>query len=434
MSASIHQRVTRLATLTAVHRAFYWLHLHQPQIRRWLLDTVCIPAPPFGEQERAASFLNHFRELGLTNVHLDEEGNALAELTPEGELDKSSPVILVSAHLDTVFPAGTRCDPVEDEESSRIHGPGVCDNAAGLSALLALAASLRFARINPPATILFAANVGEEGEGDLRGMRYLFTRGSYRGRIAAAVALEGSGTSTVVTKGLGSLRYRVTITGPGGHSWSDAGAPNPILLLSRALAAISDISLSSSPLTTLNVGHISGGTSVNSIPSSATALIELRSTDPAHMHEAAHEIRRILQETVALSTQAALHIEVIGDRPAAALADDSFLLAILRSVDRHLRLATEQRLGSTDANLPLSLGIPAVAIGTGGTGGSIHTLDEWYDPSGRETALRRILLLLLTATQMAAQLSAEEDMRPSDELHETNYTAVRPAKKFVSNS
>jgi len=410
MTASTYQRVTQLATLTAVHRAFYWLHLHQPQIRRWLLETVRIPAPPFGEQQRAAALLDRFHSLGLTNVHLDEEGNALGELTPENEPD-NSPVILVSAHLDTVFPAGTQCDPVEDAESPRIYGPGVCDNAAGLSALLALAAALRYARINPPATILFAANVGEEGEGDLRGMRYLFTRGQYRGRIAAAIALEGSGTSAVVTSGLGSLRYRVTITGPGGHSWSDAGVPNPILLLSRALAAISEIPLSTTPLTTLNVGHISGGTSVNSIPSSATALIELRSTGSAQMNEAAHEIRRILHETVApftgLLTPAMLSIEVIGDRPAASLAGDSALLTLLRSVDRHLNLATEQRLGSTDANLPLSLGIPALAIATGGTGGSIHTLDEWYDPTGREIALRRILLLLLASTQIASQLTGE---------------------------
>jgi tripeptide aminopeptidase len=262
MSASTYQRVTRLATLTAVHRAFYWLHLHQPQIRRWLLETVRIPAPPFGEQARAEFFLERFRSLGLSNVHVDEEGNALAELPTEEE-PAGGPVILISAHLDTVFPAGTRCDPAEDTESQRIFGPGVCDNAAGLSALLALAAALRYARINPPATILFAANVGEEGEGDLRGMRYLFTRGPFRGRIAAAIALEGSGTSAVVTSGLGSLRYRVTIAGPGGHSWTDAGTPNPILLLSKALAAIADIPLSTTPLTTLKVFLISGGNSVN---------------------------------------------------------------------------------------------------------------------------------------------------------------------------
>jgi di/tripeptidase len=242
-------------------------------------------------------------------------------------------------------------------------------------------------------------------------MHHLFEQGPYRGRIAAAIALEGSGTSAVVTRALGSLRFRVTITGPGGHSWSDAGAPNPILLLSRALTAIAELPLSTSPLTTLNVGHISGGTSVNSIPSSATALIELRSTDSAHLHSAASEIHRVLNETIAplasTPNPPTLQIETIGDRPAASLPDDSALLCTLRAVDRHLNLPTEQRLGSTDANLPLSLGIPALAIGTGGVGGNIHTIEEWYDPTGRETALRRILLLLLASTQITSQLAEE---------------------------
>ena len=244
-------------------------------------------------------------------------------------------------------------------------------------------------------------------------MRHLFQRGPYRDRIAATIALEGSGTA-VVTRALGSLRFRITITGPGGHSWSDAGVPNPILMLSRALTAIADLQLPSSPLTTLNVGHISGGTSVNSIPSSATALIELRSSEPGPLHQAALEVRQILEDTIAPfaspSSGLSLKLETIGNRPAAALSPDSMLLSSLRAVDRHLNLATELRLGSTDANLPLSLDIPAIAIGTGGFGGGIHTLDEWYDPTGRETALRRILLLLLASTQLAPQLAAESSV------------------------
>jgi tripeptide aminopeptidase len=430
-TAAAQSRIARLATLTAVHRAFHWLHLHQPQLRQWQLEIVRIPAPPFGEATRAASFLERFRQIGLTNIHLDEAGNALAELAPAdasssntespaspphfppSELNLSHPpCILLSAHLDTVFPACTPIDVLEEKDSSRIYAPGICDNVAGLTALLAIASALRYANITPPIPILFAANVGEEGEGDLRGMRHLFESGPYRDRIAAAIALEGSGTSAAVTRALGSLRFRVTITGPGGHSWADAGAVNPILLLSQALTAIAALKLSTDPLTTLNVGHISGGTSINSIPESASALLDLRSTDAAQLKATAAAVHEVFNEVITTATTRKttntppkLHIETIGDRPAAVLAEDSPLLHTLRAVDRHLGLRTEQRLGSTDANIPIAKGLPAIAISAGGTGGGIHTLQEWYDPTGRETALRRILLTLLDMTQTTADLS-----------------------------
>ncbi len=419
MSASAQQRITRLAALTAVHRAFHWLHLHQPQLRQWQLEMVRIPAPPFGESARAAWFLERFEQLGLANIHLDKEGNALAELpqteTPHQAVARpssvrsaagvaSTPVVLLSAHLDTVFPGGTLCDPTES--GPRIYAPGICDNAAGLTALLGIAAALRYANISPPIPILFAANVGEEGQGDLRGMRYLFEQGLYRSRIAAALVLEGGGTRTVVTRALGSLRLRITVAGPGGHSWINAGAPNPILILSRILAAIADMELPAKPLTTLNVGHISGGTSINSIPESAAALLDLRSTDPDHLHATEAAVQNICDRFMATAIPQNIKgtldvtIQNIGNRPAAVLPDNSSLLDTLRAVDRHLTLRTETHLGSTDANIPLSLGIPAMAIGTGGTGGGIHTLQEWYDPTGRETALRRILLTLLDTTHL----------------------------------
>ncbi|MBB5338561.1 M20/M25/M40 family metallo-hydrolase [Tunturiibacter gelidoferens] len=472
-TASAQRRISRLATLTAVHRAFHWLHLHQPQLRQWQLELVRIPAPPFGESARAAWFLNRFQELGLTNIHLDDAGNALAELQPEpastsspnpssvaplnniisteaadsltvrravdcghspqlqrtdsrcgirrdpphfaqpalaspdrGQINAAPPCILLSAHLDTVFPADTPIDPTEEKDSPRIHAPGICDNAAGLTALLAIAAALRFANITPPIPILFAANVGEEGEGDLRGMRHLFERGPYRTRIASALILEGGGTAAAIHRALGSLRFRVTITGPGGHSWADAGTPNPILLLSKALTEIAALELPTDPLTTFNVGHISGGTSINSIPESASALLDLRSTDPTQLISTATTVHQIFDGIVTAqsttNTPLKLHIETIGNRPAATLPDDSPLLHTLRAVDRHLSLRTELRLGSTDANIPLSRGIPALALGSGGIGGGIHTLQEWYDPTARETALRRILLTLLDTTQTTA--------------------------------
>jgi tripeptide aminopeptidase len=404
MTAAAQLRIARLAASPALHRAFRWLHLHELQLRQWQLEMLHIPAPPFGEHARAAWFLDRFHQLGLANPHLDEAGNALAELPAANS--HPQPVILLSAHLDTVFPPGTPTDPTELE--TRIQGPGACDNAAGLTALLGLAAALRDSGLVPAVPILFAANVGEEGEGDLRGMRHLFTNSPYAPRIAAALALEGGGTTAVVTQALASRRFRVTVNGPGGHSWTDAGAPNPILILARALLALESLDLPhAAPRTTLNVGHIAGGTSINSIPASATALLDLRSTSSTQLHAAEEALRQTLDQWVTHApppATAALTIETIGDRPGGALPNDSPLLTTLRAVDRHLNLRTEPGLGSTDANIPLSLEVPAIAIGAGGLGGGIHTLQEWYDPTGRNLALRRLLLTLLDTAHLAAQI------------------------------
>ncbi len=410
-TAYAQRRIAHLATQTAVHRAFHWLHLHQPQLRQWQLEMVRIPAPTFHESARAAWFIERFHQLGLTSIQQDGAGNVLGEIASDSEsiLDPFKPCILLSAHLDTVFPGTTAIDPIEEQASARICAPGICDNAAGLTALLAIAAALRHAGISAPVPILFAANTGEEGEGDLRGMRHLFEIGSYRGKIAAAIALEGSGTSAVVTRALGSLRFRVTIAGPGGHSWSDRGSPNPILILCEALTGLAALELPSDPILTINIGHISGGTSINSIPQSATALLDLRSPDAGLLHSIAGQVHQKIADAVLAAARRSSHfpaptleIEPIGNRPAAALPDDSPLLHTLRAVDRHLNLRTEPRLGSTDANIPLSKAIPAVAIGCGGVGGGMHTLHEWYDPTGRETALRRILLTLLDTANLLA--------------------------------
>jgi tripeptide aminopeptidase len=405
-------RVMQLAARPAVHRAFHWLHLHERQMRAWQLEFLGIAAPSFAEQARARWFVERFTALGLATAQLDEAGNAVAELRAESTTGASSntPVVLFSAHLDTVFAAGVPVVPIEDGE--RILGPGACDNGAGLAALLGISAALQFAGIQPQATILFAANVGEEGTGDLRGMRYLFEQSAYRTRLRAALALEGSGTGAAVTRALGSRRFRVTIDGPGGHSWADAAAPNPITLLARGLTA-----LFAHPLlrmngegegmrTTLSPGCIAGGTSINSIPESASCDLDLRSTDAGQINVLSLELHRTFEQTVAQAAReqtggypaASLRVESIGNRPAAELAADSPLMHSLRAVDRHLGIRTDLRLGSTDANLPLSLGVPAAALAAGGTGGNIHTLAEWYDPTGRETALRRILLTLLDVT------------------------------------
>jgi acetylornithine deacetylase/succinyl-diaminopimelate desuccinylase-like protein len=395
-----NRRITALAADPALHRAFQWLHLHEPQLRRWQLEFLAIPAPPFHEAARAAWFRDRFAELGLHNPHIDAEGNALAELSSGPSALNPGRLILLSAHLDTVFPAGTDCTPHED--GPRIHCPGASDNGAGLTALLALAAALTHAKLAPPCTILFAANVGEEGEGNLRGMRHLFLHSPYKGRIRSAIALEGSGNSTVVDRALGSRRLRVTVSGPGGHSWADAGRPNPILALAAALVAISKLRLPSNPRTTLNCGTIAGGTSVNSIPESATADLDLRSTSALELDRIELAVLSTLTKSIEAVDGLQFNAIRIGDRAAGALAANSALFTSLRAVDRHLGLATDSRIGSTDANLPLSLGVPALAIGAGGSGSGIHTLLETYDPTGRDLALRRILLLLLDICALAA--------------------------------
>jgi acetylornithine deacetylase/succinyl-diaminopimelate desuccinylase-like protein len=253
-------------------------------------------------------------------------------------------------------------------------------------------------------------------------MRHLFADSPYASRISAAIALEGGGNNAVVTRALASRRFRITVTGPGGHSWIDAGAINPILVLARALLALESLDLSlGEPRTTLNVGQIYGGTAINSIPESAVALLDLRSTDPLHLQETEAALRQTFEHWILepsgpiartslpwqlhrdAGENPALTIETIGDRPGGALPDNSPLLGTLRAVDRHLNLRTEPGLGSTDANIPLSLGIPAIAVGTGGLSGGIHTLQEWYDPTGRNAALRRVLLTLLDTAHLAAQ-------------------------------
>ena len=400
MSAQDNARIAELASMRAVHKAFAWMHLHEQQIRRWQMEAIAIPAPPFGEAERARWFAQRFEELGLESVRIDEEGNALGEL--RGDAD--GPVVMLSAHMDTVFPFGTDVTP--REEGPQIHAPGASDNGAGLAGLLAIAAAMKYAEVKPACTVVFAANVGEEGEGDLRGMRALFAEGAtYAKRTRMMIALEGVGEATAVDRALGSRRLRVTIDGPGGHSWADAGRPNAIVALSTAIAAVGKIPLPKNPRTTLNVGMIAGGTSVNSIPSSASADIDLRSTTAHQLDRFELMILRTMENAMT-SPELRLTAERIGNRPPGQLAETTQLYRSVKAVDRHLKIATQWRIGSTDANLPLSVGVPAVAVGAGGTGGGMHTLEEWFDPRGRDVALRRVLLLLLDCCRCAVDEGA----------------------------
>ena len=412
--SSSFSRVTSLASQRPVHAAFAWLHGNPQKIMGWQADLVAIPAPPFGEQARSEWMAARFSEAGLQHVEIDAVGNVIGAL-PATNLppESSGPVVILSAHLDTVFPAETPLHPVVEEH--RLSAPGACDNAAGVVGMLAIAHALRAAQVELPAPLIFLGNVGEEGEGDLRGVRHFYNQRQLAGRIAAHIVLDGAGADSAVTQALGSRRFQVTINGPGGHSFTDAGMPNPIAALATALAVLADVSLPAEPRTTLNLGTIHGGTSVNSIPESATAAIDFRSTDPQQLVRLEVALHRAVEDAVAdRNAKARSNIAVadrpltfsivkIGDRPVGHLPTDSPLLDALRAVDRHLRLRTDQRLGSTDANIPLSLGVPALSMGAGGEGGGAHTQAEWYSARDRETGLRRVLLLTLAMLDWASE-------------------------------
>ena len=411
---STFARVTALAARRPVHAAFAWLHGNPKTIMDWQAEVVGIPAPPYGEGARGEWVAARFAEAGLTGVETDAAGNVFGVLPAVGLPPESTgPVVLLSAHLDTVFPAGTPIHPVV--EGDRLRAPGACDNGAGLAGMLAIAHALIDAGVELAAPLVFLGNVGEEGEGDLRGVRQVYNESALAGRIAAHIVLDGAGADTAVTQALGSSRYQVTITGPGGHSFTDAGTPNPIAALAFALAALAGVELPEAPRTTLNLGTIRGGTSVNSIPESAQAAVDFRSTAPEQLARLEAVLRGVVEDAVARANaqvragqagsrgSLSYAVSKIGERPAAVLGEDSPLLAALRAVDRHLGLRTDLRLGSTDANIPLSLGVPALSLGAGGEGGAAHTLGEWYWARNRELGLRRVLLLTLAMVEWAAE-------------------------------
>lgn len=411
---SFFSRVTALAEQRPVHAAFAWLHGNPKTIMDWQAEMVRIPAPPFGEQARGEWLAARFAEAGLARVQIDEVGNVVGVL-PSTVLppESTGPVVVLSAHIDTVFPAETPLKVTQEDD--RLEAPGASDNAAGVVGMLALAHALKESKVELAVPLILMGNVGEEGEGDLRGIRHLYKQNALAGRIAAHIVLDGAGDEQAVTQALGSRRFQVSITGPGGHSFMDAGTANPIAAMASALARVAEIELPEEPRTTLNLGTIHGGTSVNSIPEKAQASVDFRSTDRKQLERLEAALSRAVEDAVAHWNQRAktdgtdargalaFNIAKIGDRPAALLPDSSPLLEALRAVDRHLGLQTKPRLGSTDANIPLSLGVPALSMGAGGNGGGAHTVAEWYSAEDRETGLKRVLLLTLAMMAWAAE-------------------------------
>src|SRR4051794_37355326 len=334
LSRAARQDIARVAALPEVHAAFAWFRSHQRELNEQQLEVTRIAAPPFGEVLRADWLKQKFTELGLTDVHTDDIGNVLG-LRPG--TDSKANALAITAHIDTVFPPGTPIRVQRDGE--RLLGPGISDNAAGITGLLAIAGALQNTHIKTELPILFVGDVGEEGEGDVRGMRHLFGDSEWANSIEYTLVIDGAGIDSIVTQALGSRRFQITMRGPGGHSWSDFGVPNPIVALARAIDDFSQVVVPADPKTTFNVGVIEGGTSVNSIPEEATMRVDVRSVSSDEIARLEKELRSALDKAVLDSSSAkgrkrdgagsqlSYEMKLIGNRPAAELKPGSRILA-----------------------------------------------------------------------------------------------------------
>jgi len=363
-----------------------------------------IPAPPFNEDARGAAYLEMLRTHGLTDVERDAEGNVMG--IRRGTGPAGGPLLAVAAHLDTVFPEGT--DVMVRRDGTRLHAPGVGDDTYALAVVLAMIRAMDEAGIETARDILFIGDVGEEGLGDLRGMKYLFQEGKYKDRIAAFISLDGAGSgASIVSGAVGSRRYRATFRGPGGHSYGAFGLVSPAFAMAGAAQRFGAIDVPASPKTTFNVGVVGGGTSVNSIPFETFMEIDMRSEAPAELATLEAAFRRVMQEAVdaenaTRSTREGaitVDLELIGDRPSGETSHDSMIVQTAAAAVQAAGLQPEFTFSSTDSNIPISLGIPAVTLDAGGSGGRAHSLDEWVDLAspaslrGIEIALSLILAM-----------------------------------------
>lgn len=360
-----------------------------------------IPAPPFKETVRAKFIASEFKHLGLKNVSIDAEGNVLGWRHGRG-----AHTLAISAHLDTVFPEGT--DVKVKREGNRYLGPGLVDDSLGLMNLLALIETLNKAKIQTENTLLFIGTVGEEGLGDLRGVKYLFNEGKYRHDINAFISIDGAGTGHITNGALGSKRYRVTITGPGGHSYGRFGRVNPAHAMGQIIARFTIMGVPKDPKTTYNVGRIGGGTSVNSIPFENWMEVDMRSES----NEELLKLEQLFLQTVkqgidaenlyraASETELQVKTERIGDRPSGKTAVDTDIVKAAQWATKAIGDTPVFRISSTDANIPISMGIPAIGIGGGGKSKNAHSLHEWFEPEQAYKGIQRNLLLILKYDQL----------------------------------
>lgn len=374
--------VQRLVNSPEFKQATAFIRSDYDRFVKELIALTEIPAPPFKEEARAKAFAGMLRGVGLADVEIDAEGNAMG--IRRGTGPAGGPLLAVVAHLDTVFPEGT--DVTVRREGTRLMAPGIGDDTRGLAVMLAMIRAMNAAKFQTTTDILFVGSVGEEGEGDLRGVKFLFQKGKYRDRIRQFIAVDGGAQGSITTGGVGSKRYRTVFKGPGGHSYGAFGLVNPVYALAFAAAEFSKLQVPRDPRTTFSIGVLRGGTSVNSIPAEVSMDVDMRSTscdELAKVDEAFHQIVRNAEaaENAARSTREGpieADPQMIGDRPCGQTPHDSPLVRTVSAAVQAFGLTPSYGISSTDSNVPMSLGIPAVTVGRG-PGGRAHSPDEWTD-------------------------------------------------------
>jgi acetylornithine deacetylase/succinyl-diaminopimelate desuccinylase-like protein len=381
LAQGAEQRVQTVLSSAPFQAARTALDADHDRFVKELIALTEIPAPPFKEQQRGAAYLDMLRASGLADVETDPEGNVMGV---RRGTSGGGPMLAVLAHLDTVFPEGTNVQVTRN--GNRLQAPGAGDDTGALALMLAVVRAMDAAHIQTRPDVLFVGNVGEEGEGDLRGVKYLLQKGRYKDRIKSFISIDGGSQDGIVTGGLGSHRYRVTFRGPGGHSYGAFGLVSPAFAMGSAMTKFSRLKVPGSPRTTFNVGVVGGGTSVNSIPTEMFMLVDMRSESPDELRKLDEAFQQVVREAVDEENRArntregriVADVKLIGDRPSGTTPSSAYLVQAAAAVSRSYGFTPTFEIGSTDANVPISMGIPAITIGRG-AGGRSHSLDEWID-------------------------------------------------------
>lgn len=379
-----------------VKKAFEFIKEIEPETIEEQIKITEIPSPTFEEQKRGLYFKQRFEEIGLKNVRVDAVGNVIGERMGTGGAD--APTLVLAAHLDTVFAMDTELKTVREGTVVKI--PGISDDGRGLTLLLAIARTLEKQKIETVGKIIFAANVGEEGLGDLKGVRHLFNE-ELKSQITHFISIDGAGLG-VTTGAVGSKRYRVTFSGPGGHSYGAFGIANPIHAVGRLIAKISEFQTPIDPKTTFSVGMIRGGRSVNSIANEASFDIDMRSPDPYELSKIDKLFKQNAEAALKEENERwnnngklSLDIKLIGDRPTGTQPQDSPIVKVAASANKFMNIENDFGFSSTDANMPISIGVPAITIDGGGNGKFAHSLDEQWDSKNSHLGSQRALLIVL---------------------------------------